>query len=71
MYTSTYVEGVLAGPVLAPFAATIDALPLAHTGHWLAGLLYLAPVFLLGGGILIQRRRDRRDAMSREVPDRD
>ncbi len=39
-------------------------IPLAHAGHWLASILYLLPVFILGGGILWQRRRDRqlRDA---------
>jgi hypothetical protein len=39
-------------------------IPLAHAGHWLAGLLYLVPVFILAGGILWQRRKDKqlRDA---------
>lgn len=34
--------------------------PFAHAGHWLAGLLYLAPVLLLIGGIGWQRLNDRR-----------
>ena len=36
--------------------------PLAHSGHWLASLLYLVPVALLGGGIGYQRMQDRRAA---------
>lgn len=35
-------------------------LPLAHAGHWFAGILYMLPVFILGGGILWQRRNDKR-----------
>jgi hypothetical protein len=35
------------------------AVVLAHAGHWAASILYLMPVFILGGGILWQRRRDR------------
>lgn len=33
-------------------------IPYAHAGHWLAGLLYLVPVFILAGGILWQRKQD-------------
>ncbi|MGH2907205.1 MAG: hypothetical protein ACRDKI_10615 [Solirubrobacterales bacterium] len=36
--------------------------PIAHAGHWLAGLLYLAPVIILAGGIGWQRMNDRRNA---------
>lgn len=40
------------------------SLPLAHAGHWLAGLLYLAPVLILGAWLgtanLRERRRQRR-----------
>ena len=35
-------------------------IPLAHAGHWLANLLYLLPVVILGAGILWQRRNDKR-----------
>lgn len=35
-------------------------IPLAHAGHWLASLLYLVPVVILGAGILWQRRNDKR-----------
>lgn len=35
-------------------------LPLAHAGHWLASTLYLFPVFILAGGVIWQRRQDRR-----------
>jgi hypothetical protein len=40
-------------------------LPLAHAGHWFAGMLYLAPVFVLGGGILWQRKNDRKLAAAK------
>jgi hypothetical protein len=33
---------------------------LAHAGHWIAGLLYLAPVLVLGGAVAIASWRDRR-----------
>jgi cytochrome c-type biogenesis protein CcmH/NrfF len=33
--------------------------PLAHAGHWLASILYLAPVVILAIGVLLQRRNDR------------
>jgi hypothetical protein len=36
-------------------------IPMAHAGHWLAGLLYMAPVFILAGGIAWQRMNDRRN----------
>jgi hypothetical protein len=39
--------------------------PFAHAGHWLAGLLYLAPVLLLAAGIGWQRLNDRRHAAER------
>lgn len=34
--------------------------PLAHAGHWAASMLYLVPLFILGLGVLHQRRTDRR-----------
>jgi hypothetical protein len=39
----------------------VIVIPYAHAGHWLAGLLYLLPVFILAGGILWQRRQDRKN----------
>ena len=27
--------------------------------HWFAGLLYMVPVFILGGGVMWQRHRDK------------
>ncbi len=39
-------------------AELLQLAPIAHAGHWLANLLYLMPVFILGGGIVWQRRRD-------------
>jgi hypothetical protein len=34
---------------------------LAHAGHWLAGLLYLAPVVIVVGALVFQSWKDRRD----------
>jgi hypothetical protein len=34
--------------------------PLAHAGHWIAGLLYLAPVVIVVGALLFQSWKDRR-----------
>jgi hypothetical protein len=34
--------------------------PLAHAGHWLAGLLYLAPVVIVVGALAFQSWKDRR-----------
>ena len=39
---------------------TAAALILAHAGHWLAGLLYLAPVVIVVGALLYQSWKDRR-----------
>jgi hypothetical protein len=36
------------------------ALILAHAGHWLAGLLYLAPVVIVVGALGYQSVKDRR-----------
>lgn len=33
---------------------------LAHAGHWLAGLLYLAPVVIVVGALGYQSIKDRR-----------
>ena len=33
---------------------------LAHAGHWLAGLLYLAPVVIVVGALGYQTVKDRR-----------
>lgn len=35
-------------------------LPIAHAGHWIAGLLYLVPLFVVGGMLTFTARRDRR-----------
>jgi hypothetical protein len=34
---------------------------LAHAGHWLAGLLYLAPVVIVVGALGYQSWKDRRE----------
>ena len=50
----------------------LPEVPLAHSGHWLANLLYLLPVVILGLGILWQRRNDRKRRESGDyVPDED
>ena len=33
---------------------------LAHAGHWIANLLYLAPVLVIVGALGLQRWRDKR-----------
>ena len=43
------------------------ALILAHAGHWLAGLLYLAPVVIVVGALGYQSWKDRR--MGPDDPD--
>jgi hypothetical protein len=40
---------------------TAAALILAHAGHWLAGLLYLAPVVIVVGALGYQSWKDRRE----------
>lgn len=40
---------------------TASTLIVAHAGHWLAGLLYLAPVLIVVGALLYQSYKDRRD----------
>jgi hypothetical protein len=32
----------------------------AHAGHWLAGLLYLAPVLIVVGALVFQSWKDKR-----------
>jgi hypothetical protein len=34
--------------------------PLAHAGHWIASLLYVAPVVIIVGALLFQSWRDKR-----------
>lgn len=47
-------------------------IPLAHAGHWFAGILYLMPVIILAGGVMWQRRKDRLAHESGErIPDED
>lgn len=43
-------------------------LPLAHPTHWIAGLLYLAPVIVLAFAILWQRLNQRIDGDGPEPP---
>jgi hypothetical protein len=43
-------------------------LPLAHVGHWLANVMYVAPVVLIVAWLAVQAMRDRR-AERREAAD--
>lgn len=40
--------------------SALAVLILAHAGHWLAGLLYLAPVLIVVGALVLQSWKDRR-----------
>ena len=42
-------------------------LVLAHAGHWLVQLIYLVPLVVLVGVILVGRRRDKREAANEQV----
>ena len=39
----------------------------AHAGHWLVQLIYLVPLMVLVGVILVGRRRDKREAAHEQV----
>jgi hypothetical protein len=41
----------------------------AHAGHWLVQLIYLVPLAVLIGVILIGRARDRREEANEQVRD--
>jgi hypothetical protein len=43
----------------------------AHAGHWLVQLIYLVPLAVLVGVILVGRARDRREQAHEEVRERD
>ena len=43
--------------------------PIAHATHWIAGLLYLAPVIVLAFAILWQRLNQRVDGDAAEGPE--
>lgn len=38
----------------------MSALPIAHAGHWITGLLYLAPLVIVVAMLAITSMRDRR-----------
>jgi len=42
---------------------------LAHAGHWLVQLIYLVPVVVLVGVVLVGRARDRRRGTHEQVRD--
>jgi len=39
----------------------------AHAGHWLVQLIYLVPLMVLVGVILVGRHRDKREAAHEQV----
>lgn len=41
----------------------------AHAGHWLVQLIYLVPLAVLIGVILVGRARDRREGAHEQVRD--
>ena len=43
----------------------------AHAGHWLVQLIYLVPLAVLVGVILVGRARDRREEANEQVRDAD
>jgi cytochrome c-type biogenesis protein CcmH/NrfF len=45
--------------------------PLAHAGHWLASLLYLAPVLLIVVALIWQARREKRRGYEPEEDERE
>jgi 4-hydroxybenzoate polyprenyltransferase len=45
---------------------TAAALIMAHAGHWLAGLLYLAPVLIVVGALFYQSWKDKREGAEDE-----
>jgi len=40
--------------------------PIAHAGHWLVNLAYIAPLLFLGGVVAWGKLKDRRGARSSE-----
>ena len=43
----------------------------AHAGHWLPQLIYLVPLAVLVGVILVGRARERREGANEQVRERD
>jgi hypothetical protein len=41
--------------------------PTAHAGHWLTGLLYLAPVAIVVIALAWQGRKERRDESEHDI----
>jgi hypothetical protein len=42
---------------------------IAHSGHWAAQLIYLAPIALLAVGLGVQKMRDKRLGSHRDLED--
>ena len=57
-------------PATTPVLFAAPALPLAHAGHWLVNLMYLAPVVGFLGWLGVVTWRERRDDASSETPRR-
>jgi cytochrome c-type biogenesis protein CcmH/NrfF len=43
-------------------------LPIAHAGHWAIWALYLVPVVIVLGSIVVQLRRERRKENAADEP---
>ena len=56
----------LPGPLAALGGERMTAPPLAHAGHWLAQVAYLAPLVLLVGMLVIGKLRERRERRRNE-----
>jgi hypothetical protein len=48
----------------------LTAIPFAHAGHWLAGLAYAAPVFVLLGWMGAVKVKEGRARRRGELPER-
>ncbi len=51
-----------------PTLTVMEPLPLAHSGHWAVGLIYLAPVVLLLVVLFVQGRREEEDEEADDLP---
>ena len=45
-----------------------SVVPIAHAGHWLVNLLYLVPLVVVMGMLLVSSMRDRRAEAAEGIP---
>ena len=55
-------------PAPPPVLLAAPVLPLAHSGHWLVNLMYLAPVVGFLGWLGVVTWRERREEAASEEP---